>query len=329
MKLQQANLNKLYSQWFRTTDAFPREYGLGRQIVNNYDELISLINKYNFANIYSSVFSKWQLFFDEYDTIPLDVEAGSKEAHNDVITAYDICQQIVEKVKPSRMYFTGRGYHLFYDLPAKISGRENYKSFVKKFIKYYDIINVDHVILGNVRAVMRLPATLNTKTNFWMVQISPDMKLTKIIENAKANIHYEWKNMDFRIDEKIFEIEEEKRPEPIPMQIDTSEYPDCITNAISQLKDTGELDHIQRLHLASYLTMIGKKSDINQLLANHAKDYNKNITDYQLNWIEQKGYVPYSCNKVPSDICKFADKTMCPFYPNITKKLRQNICRKL
>lgn len=69
-------------------------------------------------------------------------------------------------------------------------------------------------------------------------------------------------------------------------------YPPCIIRILNDLRDGVNLEHSERVFLVSFLYAIGHDAEYIKTLFVKSPDYNKKMTDYQVNHIIEK---PYKC----------------------------------
>lgn len=314
-------------RWLRDVDnAFPREFGLGRKVVNSFGELEVELDTANYRDAYCAIFGRWQLSNNDFDTIYIDIEAGRREAHDDILQAYENMQHIIDVITPSRLYFTGRGFAAFYDLKEHIYERAYYHAVCQNFLERLKIKQyVDAPISGDARRVARIPSTQNSKTDYWMIQISPDMTIREILKNAQKRIHEDFIGPKLTLSADVLNVE---IPRGVEVEykhlIDEVAYPLCIKNAILSLKTTGELDAVERLHWATFMIMNGETEKAREILRDYASDYKTDYTNYQLTNIVRKGYKCYKCANVPKTICPFTNIDDCEYSPSINIQFRKD-----
>lgn len=312
--------------WCRGKEnVFPRELGLNRVIVKNEEELIS---GWKDVDEYMSVFNLKQRFYEKYDTIYFDVDGktnGTEEAFEKVKKVYSKFPHI------SRCYYSGVGYHLFVDLLYEINGKGLYKEYVRQLVEKYGIKEyLDPSVLGDVSRVARVPNSINSKSGKTMVLIDltslgksdkPE-QLVSVSTTSVPKISFEQLNL------LPNEIEEKKKIPTPKAEISWESkygvnYPPCITNSIKMLSEEGELNHSERLHLATFLINIGKEKDLREYLK-LANDYSESITDYQINYLKEREMSSFSCDRVEDDICSYVGrKRLCPFYPSVNVAVRR------
>ncbi len=311
---------QIINEWCRVDNPFPREYGLYRYpVVESAGNLAERILTDKNTDIYMAVFSQQQLETEMYDTILLDIE--SQSSHDDVLMAYNYMQTITSYALPTRLYFTGRGFHAYYDLKMPAVGKNTYKyvcqAFVRKYIGNY---GYDKVVLGNNRAMARVVGSLNSKAKRFMIKVSPYMSFKQIIKASKIGEHSFWKGNTFDFDYASLECEiaENLKIEVPPKKvIDDDDYPDCIKTAINSLNETKELDAKERLFMASFLLKNNQYDKAYSIIKDNASDFKESYTTYQLNYLKRRNLNVYTCNNVPRWLCPYQNQAECKYFPSI------------
>ncbi len=304
-------------EWARE-EPFPREVGLDRVIVKNEEEFKKHLRS---TDMYASIFNLNQLFYEKYDVLFFDLDGKN----GGIDESYSKLQWFLKNVdyKVSRAYFSGVGFHVYIYLKKPILGRDTYKDFSKKFIEANSLSElVDHSAVGDVRRVARLPGTVNSRSSLKMVEISPQDSKDAVLQRAKEYKPFR----PPRVDSFIFDVSSatQVKQDTFPETVSwTGIYPPCILNAENFLCELGELGHSGRIHLASFLLKIGREDELRKYLK-MANDYNKYITEYQIDYLKKTNYMPFACKNVVNEICSYsADKKKCPFYPHIFSKVKE------
>lgn len=309
-------------------DNGPREFGLTRRVVVGYD---GVKEKWTGTDEYAAVFSSEQIKSGTFDTILMDIDAHNGEDWT--IKAKDVLSRCT--IPPTRVYVTGRGAHFYWDLDEPVKGAGRYKQVVSALVKIWGIKElVDAHVVGDVRRVARLPMSVNSKNGGWAVRVPKE-----ILDASDIRVSASIETLVTEAPGKITLIvgETEEAQKTFPPQLNggaqhifkESEYPPCIRIAIKQMMDTGELDHMQRLHLFSFLVQNDEMQKGWELLKNYAGDFNPSISEYQLNNLAQKEHRPYKCGNVPKDLCPYAQQRECVYYPsiNVWRQKRIEACR--
>lgn len=102
------------------------------------------------------------------------------------------------------------------------------------------------------------------------------------------------------------------------------DFPMCMQGMMDEAVRTGELDHEQRLSLASFLIKVWGIGGTNEFFNSVFCDYNEQHTRYMLNYLSCRGYLVYGCEKIVEwgGYCKYKGEGVgCPFYPQISRWL--------
>lgn len=307
-----------FSVWTRGQAGAAREFGLKRKVVNGYGELSSV---WTGVDEYAAIFSREQIEKQEYDTIFAEVD-GHKEGED----WFTKLEQVLGKTDfPSRLYKTGRGAHLYWDLDEPIHGVGRYKQVVNALVKKWGVTDLlDMHVVGDVRRVARLPMSSNSKGG-------QCKRVTFLLQYGKIGIVEDvpFNDPPAKIHLVIGEAgkdapEQHFGPAPQAKRLYTEgEYPPCVRSGIKQLQQTGELDHAQRLHVFSFLVMNDETQKGFEILKQYAGDFDPGISGYQLGRMAEKGHQPYKCSNVPTDLCPYSNKKECMFYPWITLHRRK------
>ena len=307
-----ASLNR----WMRLRNPFPREYGLKRTVVNSLDDIIA---NWKGVDEYLSIFSKKQIEKEELDTLFFDIDTGYK--------GY-LC--FIKKIKklPSRLYFSGRGIHVFYDLKQSIVGRKVYREFARAVMDSYNLKDiVDSSVVGDVMRMARVPHSINSRSGLYMIELNPKVRYTEsmitrlaiwnvIIDNDEP---IKYLPDDFKIVEKSIADFEDGVHVRVKVFKKPNDYPPCIKQAISLLKATGALDHAERLVLAMFLVRNEDDKYLFELMRDYAKDFKMDYTKYQINYIKMRNLNIYRCSNIPGVICPYANRRTCKFFPTLNK----------
>ena len=317
-----------------------------RYLVLNKQVFKRLYNRYgrsmNNCGFYASVYSLRQQQQSRYDTILLDIDVHIEdkpipyivaEAHKQLRTVLAILKK--KGIEEYRIYFTGRGYHIYIDFPEEqIYG---FNRVAREFVKWLGVHRyVDMKVVGDKRRVARVPYTVNQHVGLMVIPVHEKMTVKQILRYARrgaVDIEIEnWYPRNTWIANKLHEIEEnlgckeerqiEKEKEPserypyFSKHRSFEELPRCIQNAVKQLIVVGELDHYQRLYMAQCLLRIWGYRDTVAVFK-LAKDYKPWKTLYQLDYIVETQQVPYKCKRVKEELglCPYEQQRKCPFYP--------------
>lgn len=169
------------------------------------------------------------------------------------------------------------------------SGGQHWLYFCRKkydyIKKYHEFCAVE--LLGDNRLIIMYPSKGYSKQNKKPITVLNDFDfLINIMEKYYIRKKY------VRINVK-------------PVATTKLIVPPCVDDFLNELKNTGELDHVQRMHVSAYLiNTVGYKFAMD-VLARYAKDFKEYYTSYQLQWLEKNNYKPYSCKRL-------IDEGLCP-----------------
>ncbi len=312
--MRTAFLDDVY-KWSRG-DVIPREYGLTRTIVNDIFDIGEL------PDSYLSVFSLTQIGSEEFDTIFIDIDSHhGEDLHKNYTITLDAFARL--GMKPTRTYYTGRGVHLYYDLYQPIRGKDIYKTGCRNLTSYLEIKDsIDMSVVGNVRGMARIPNTLNTKSNSYMVMVDPNMDVSEMRELSVSKIKVDYYGKTNTTKYLLNFSKQEERDSfsysTSRKALDESQYPPCIHQAIDKLKTTGYVGHTERIVLASFLWRNHEEEKFNDIIK-YAEDYKPEVTKSNFDSIKLVGGYNYACKNIPHTICPFNSQTSCVFYPNLNK----------
>jgi len=84
-----------------------------------------------------------------------------------------------------------------------------------------------------------------------------------------------------------------------------NDFPPCVKEILSKIQEGQNIIHIERLFLVFFLHALNYPNDkIVDLFAN-LPDFDRKMTEYQVEFAKKKGYVPHSCATLKSfNLCK-------------------------
>lgn len=308
--------------WTRGKGDAPREYGLKRTPIEGYNGLEKL---WTGIDEYSSIFSREQIEKQEYDTIFAEVDAHKpgedwKAKLSEVLSKTEV---------PSRLYVTGRGAHMYFDLVSPVNGVGRYKQVVAALVKKWGIAElIDMHVVGDVRRVARLPQSRNSHGGY-MVRVPLQgwehvIETVPVIGSEETLTHEVPQKIELVIGETKPELEQQfASVSEVKRLYDEGEYPPCIRAGIQQIQKTGELDHAQRLHTFGFLVQNGEKGKAWEILRHYAGDFNPSISQYQLDYLEKSHFQVFKCANVPRDLCPYSNQKECMFWPSINVHRRR------
>jgi hypothetical protein len=300
--------------WTRGHVNDSREFTLSRKVGEGFDWLKS---NWRGTDEYAAIFSRQQIDAGKFDTILFDIDAHDGEDWHSKV------QQVLSKVdvKPSRVYATGRGAHVYFDLETPVEGVGKYKQVVGALVKKWGIKElIDERVIGDVRRMARLPMSKNSKGGY-MVRL-PVEAIDIPVGGEPETLAYEEPRTVVVVIGEAKGTEQKFGPVlGVKNLYSEAEYPPCIRAGIKQLKDTGELDHAQRLHVFSYLVGNDEMDKAYNILKTWARDFNSGISTYQLNYLA-KGHdghpvKPFKCANVPADLCPYVNQRECVYWPSV------------
>lgn len=298
-----------------------------RGYVDNFEGMKKYIGLYK-KDIYSGVFSEWQKNNNIYDSIVFDIDGeGSGKKHNGVDVAYRDFEKVkflldLEDIK-YRAYCSGRGFAIWVDYsPVCLN---DFGNVANNLIDSLGIRNlVDSAVSVDKARVIRVPHTLNKKSNTYAVRINPEDSLEEIKMRSKKNIsYYDALIRNDSISLGLKDFDSEYSPESqikkngFLIGKDVDFFPDCIKVSMKRIMESGELDNDERLLLGIYLTKVWDSERIMNFFKNTAGDFNSGRTGYNIRYLNQKNYEPYACSRIKNlGLCKYKNGG-CPYFPNM------------
>ena len=314
---------KVLKEWMRG-DEFPRELSLSRIVVNDWDEARKAWKEYD---EYFSVFSLRERFYEQYNTMFWDIDGKS----GGVGEAYTKLQEFVSRYGNfiTRLYFSGVGFHAYTDFTVPVYGKKVFKSASLAVRNQFGLGNIiDNSTCGDVARMARTPLSTNSKSGNMMIELDRlDYTLEEVLElSSKGYIPTKHVGSrivfdDFGVDISDIDKDSGYKDEVVGAREWVGNYPPCVENAKKYLVEEGELNHRERLHLASFLIAIGEEAELWEVLKK-ANDFSYSISKYQVEYLKANNMKPLKCSNVPDDICSYAgNKFLCPFYPSVNATL--------
>lgn len=328
-------MNEWISVFLRESNGlpvFPREMlFLGseskkRILVNDVMDFIKFIEAFD-IDCYTSVYSQWQQVNSVYDTIPLDIDGKN------IGESYDKYVKVSEILNDQKLrrVCSARGFHIYVDY--KPVSFKNYPEAVRRWIKdkgLEDLIDVR--VSVDVRRVLRVLYTINSKVNLFAVPISENDDLDRIKDRIKlgwgASVKpIEW-NDDIREDLEKFDGQARevgrgkiKGTDYFNGKTNVSDFPPCIREIMKDATMTDKMRNVGRMILGMFLVKVWDYDKVVQFYS-RMSNYNERKTFFQINNMMEKDYNIYSCDNISvmSEYCHYKDDfDKCPFYPNITR----------
>jgi hypothetical protein len=284
-------------RWLRADSSlplFPREVTLKRRVVETEDEFFEYVEKCRRSreDCYASVFSLPQIKESVFDTIFIDVD--------DLESAGEVEKVLRENGLEARTYISGRGMHFFLDF--KPTYLPDYKQLVRRFVfEYLKLECVDRAPVGDVRRMARVPLTYNTRAGRFMEPLHDERKINEELPKILESL---------RTQPPITPEEERRIVEPFK----SDRLPPCIEFLIDKLVSTGELEHCERLLLATYLLKRFTFEEVRRLFM-LCYDYDEYRTRYQLEWLFSRSYEPYRCERIKHELRVCPLQGVCEYYP--------------
>lgn len=292
---------------------FPREVGNPhRKIVNTINEFEKFINLNNGIN---PVFTSLYDINQHIDKVWVEIDAPS------IMKAIEKAREIIKKIEqydiPFVPVFSGmKGFHFYLLFKPWVAPNIDTMKFIIR--KLQEMITngigfVDTHSFGNVRALVRVPNTMN-RTNYctYLPHDFVDWSIRKIVRWAKEPHKFKPKDFGLRIVDDVrnfldFEVCEH-------YEVDYPEFPK-MDNLPSNLKYLSNLIrpclipyfqnekepcHIMRVNLVSELMWLDfTEEQIHNLIKNMGWiDYDERITKYQINNIFKNRTRPMSCKNL-------------------------------
>lgn len=296
-------------------DSWPREWGLKRVPVFSLRHFLTLcrIARNSRRSGYLSVYSA-----DEIEACLVPVLFYDLDAKGDMEGLVDALSRMIDSMRSlkCRVYYTGgRGFHVYvYVDPPVAVDRDRLRDAAETV--FFELLGgaraedyVDRHCMGDWRRMARVPYTFHESTGREMV---PVYVSTGSCEPVR----------------EVLLEHPPRREEPKPkatapwVSLDAEGYPPCIRAALRDLRESGELSHERRLHLASFLLRAGVPIETVVSLFTMASDFNERVTRYQVEYLARNRYLPFCCRKARlKGICPLENQALCPFYPSINSAL--------
>ncbi len=320
-----------FERWTRrevVKNIFPRDVGIPRKVADDEVDFIAYIDEQGGIDCYAGVFAKWQIVRRKFDTIFFDIDAHNR----DLRVAYDNLMKVLDALEgyDVKVYFTGRGFHVFSNFP--LTRLEHYGIVCREWTERKGITEyVDMNVVGDMRRMARIPLTINANVDLKMIAVDINKRsLDDIVRMAREG---KSDDVDVVINDDLANELQEIEEEIVQRNSDGDTYkrlnleyefefsakmrelPRCIRDGIMTLAETGELDHHWRVAMSIFLLKIWEFEDVKRLFKMFASDYNERVTEYQLRFLQRKGYFCYSCKSLKSlGICPYDKLSDCPYY---------------
>lgn len=320
-----------FERWTRrevVKKIFPRDVGIPRKVADDEVDFIAYIEGQRGIDCYASVFARWQIVRRKFDTIFFDVDAHDC----DLQVAYDKLMKVLDALQgyDAKVYFTGRGFHVYYSFP--ITRLEHYGIVCREWMRRKGITDyIDMNVVGDMRRMARIPLTINGNVDLKMIAVDVSKRslddIVKMAREGKSD------DVDVVFNDDLAKELQEIENEIVQRNSDGNTYkrlnleyefefsakmrelPRCIRDGIMILAETGELDHHWRVVMSIFLLKTWGFEDVKRLFKMFASDYNERVTEYQLRYLQRKGYYCYSCKTMKRlGICPYDKFSECPYY---------------
>ena len=298
-----------------------------RTVVGNGEDFCRYTKVFN-KDCYVGVHSNWQRENNVYDTVVFDID----DHENGLEGAYIKYQKVLEILKGTtlRCYCTGRGMHVYVDIePLSF---KDYGTTVTEWIDRLGLTDlVDVVVSKDIRRVVRVPYTINTKTGTWTVPIRIDDgldEIKKMINIGTGHWNKEDNANNAGIRDKLKEIDGTKKRRGkgkikgtgyLSERNDIEDFPPCVQQIMELAEDSGDIGYEQRGMLGTFLLKVWTIERVDKFFKLFCSHYDEGKTGYYLNYLAQKDYNQYGCNKLVNwGYCKYnGDEKKCAFSPNV------------
>jgi len=334
---------------------FPRKVGEPFQsMVSSKDEYVEWVRRHSGrTECYVAVYSEEQKRRGVIDTVLVDVD--------NVPFGLKLWKYFQYNNIYPRVMYSGKGLHQFIDFdPIKLSRpndtirkwasqlpmrdvglwKKAKASTRKRFAPY-----IDPAVIGDISRVSRIPYTLNTRVkpymSFYLPQdVNEAERLIKsyvireIKEPPRVEVNFGHNNI--AVANALLQYDSQPIVNPLVQapRFNINEkvmmskkmledYPVCIKKYLEDLRDTGELDHYQRLQLVTFLHRVGYDDEaIVNLFREYAHDYNETKTRYQVTYIIKRELKMRGCiSAIDLGICCYQTieecKLLCPYFPSM------------
>jgi hypothetical protein len=329
-------MKKVWLEFIRYTSEypiFPRDLAFFERVkVNNLKTYLTLI-KVNIGkrNCATSIYSDFQREKELYDLIFLDFD--SDNGINDDM--FNLVKKIALTYSGVLVFSGKKGFHLYLALPLLHFNSDLLKIWAREYLlkkfpeakEYFDF----HVV-GDKSRIARLPYTLHLATNLYAFIIPSTLysSTMETILNMAKNPPLNAFNLTIN-NNLVFEVlnvikkykKVVKTPRENFRKIEAllPPLPLCLQVALNKLVVEGEMSHIGRLNLASFLLSFGVPYEkIFLLFKKYANDFNEEKTNYQINYLRERAWRCHSCDNLKlMGFCPLDLNEVCIYYPQMDK----------
>lgn len=338
MLLQNKILNKIVE---RDRIPYPRYYlrlypKAINGLIQNQQELyrFMMFGKDAFVRL----FSEYQIAEREFDMLYLDID--DKDLHVAFVKLESTLEQLRKHgVKRYLINFSGsKGFHIY--IPFEPVRLFNYRKTVMAWLNKVGALQFLDASALEPRRVMRLPATVNTKSGLHCITLGNDLHYSfkQVIERSIDNqledfdlIYNVGISKEFlNIDGKVATEQAQSKPQTVESEssklfTDITTFPPCMKRLVMLAVEGVDLNHTERMEMGIFLNHVfGGDVEKVALFYSKMSDYNPSVTKYHLQYLIDNKQKLMRCDNLNDfDIC-CEDKTVCPFYDTINKYIAKD-----
>jgi DNA primase large subunit len=310
----QLNIIKLFKTAFENLESIT---GYKKDESNLYTYLIlkillyTLNNKqivHRVANLYSKI--SYDLLTDENDA---NIYAICKDLHLDFIYYQDPITYGVNIIKEQKEILK-TNFRIYFIDYLKLSSnlKDEYRKLVNNSLFEGYVFIQKKNLIRLLQEYIRLKFDLNEIKNPKELELfKKEIFSIPEFKELYESILHEWdlKKEQFEYTSDIIYREGKDI---------SSSFPPCLKEILLRAQDGQNLLHIERLFLVFMLHSLNYPTDKIVNIFSHLPDFDKNKTEYQVNFAKKKGYSPHSCSTLKSlNLCmaaKYKDETCLKGY---------------
>lgn len=324
----------------RGRDPYPRGYlrlypDHKRLLAKNRHELINAL--YIGKDLFVNIFSEFQRRERDYDLMVIDVD--DEDLGNSLLRLCLVCVRLKKAgIQNYRITFSGsKGFHIY--IHFENTRLSNYRSATLGFLDSIGVGNlIDRSTLEPNR-VIRIPYTINTKTGYRSFVIGDQNEVDRIksIEDvvvrsssdfSKQKLYPFDSNVGLGV--KIAQFDSTVLPSNINLVDRESNhetfksfkhFPPCVKRLVSLCKQNVDINHMERVQLATFLINIGYNDIEICDFFRGLSDFKESVTLYQIQYLRERHLKNAGCDKLTSFGICCCDHDKCLFYPSINKYL--------
>lgn len=308
-----------FLRWQKVPKQFPREITLTRVVASSLQQYLMYLRRGWSGHCYTSVYSLPQIERGIVDTVYFEIDAPTIDMAKR--SAEILERALDEKGLAYRKYFSGRrGFHYYLDFdPVVLS---NPSGAMSQFVGTLPEV-MDPNCIGRVRQLARVPYTRHPKTGLMSFRVYDRFSFSEALR-PELRDDGPVDNPDLPGILRSFDEEVAERKETRHYGSTRLEYfPPCIISALRELNSTGYLTHQKRLHLASFLLMVGWDVEDVIDVFRVADDFKEKYTRYQVERLAHTHAKCFSCRKAATEgVCPVAvqrGEEDCGFFPSINR----------